>query len=302
MSDDTDQGNIRLLRKAIVKEVKKHRDGGIDLNSLRKIAISSLPNEELPNTKTIFKLAFEALEHAGSLIEEEGVIKLVPRTKDAPTKKRKLADINDNDTLEIKVGTTTGNNSSSSTDHIRKELWKYGEQAWKENLLDQDYLTKNPDRITRLFCGNLNKKITEEQLKNAISGIVYIKWIIDKTSKEFYGSSFLEMKDPESAANAVQMDKSKVMGRPLKVYYCPPKPGDVWPPVNSGSGGSTSNSAFIQRRQSTPKPEDCKKIFCGNLSYEIDDDTMVKFFEGCGEIVGLRWLTNKDTGEFRVEC
>jgi RNA recognition motif-containing protein len=48
------------------------------------------------------------------------------------------------------------------------------------------------------------------------------------------------------------------------------------------------------------KPPGCRKLFIGNLSYEIDDDTLVKFFEGCGTMTGLRWLTRKDTGEFRV--
>ena len=32
----------------------------------------------------------------------------------------------------------------------------------------------------------------------------------------------------------------------------------------------------------------------------IDDDTIVEFFKECGgEIVGLRWLTHKDSGEFK---
>ena len=32
----------------------------------------------------------------------------------------------------------------------------------------------------------------------------------------------------------------------------------------------------------------------------IDDDTIVEFFKECGgEIIGLRWLTHKDSGEFK---
>jgi len=104
--------------------------------------------------------------------------------------------------------------SSNTTDiDYKGELWKYGEQVWRDNMLDQSYLTTNPDRITRLFCGNLNKKITEDQLKNAIPGIMHIKWIIDKGTKEFYGTTFLEMKDPEAAAAALQLDRSKLLGR-----------------------------------------------------------------------------------------
>ena len=48
------------------------------------------------------------------------------------------------------------------------------------------------------------------------------------------------------------------------------------------------------------KPEGCRKLFIGNLSYEIDDETIVDFFKDCGTLTGLRWLTRKDTGEFRV--
>lgn len=56
------------------------------------------------------------------------------------------------------------------------ELWKNGEQVYRENILTTEYLTSNPDSITRLFIGNLNRKINEEQLKSAIDGITHIKW------------------------------------------------------------------------------------------------------------------------------
>lgn len=164
------------------------------------------------------------------------------------------------------------------------------------------------DSITRLFCGNLSRKITEEELKAYLPGIVYIKWITDKETGEFYGSSFIEMKDPASAAMAVMQDKSKFMGRPLKIYYCPPRPGDQWPPKETqrgGKGGATaaaasSSSGNPPGREKTPKPEGCRKLYMGNLSYDIDDDTIVDFFKDCGTMIGLRWLTRKDTGEFRV--
>jgi hypothetical protein len=94
-----------------------------------------------------------------------------------------------------------------------KELYKDGEKAWRNGLLDEEYLSKNPDRITRLFCGNLKLTITEEQLTNCINGITHIKWMTDKQTREFYGSTFIEMKDPAAAAAAVQLDKTKLLGR-----------------------------------------------------------------------------------------
>jgi hypothetical protein len=84
-----------------------------------------------------------------------------------------------------------------------KDLWKNGEAAWRDGTLDSDYLVRNPDGITRLFCGNLKLDVTEEALRGHITGITFIKWQKDKVTKEFYGSTFLEMKDPKAAAVAV---------------------------------------------------------------------------------------------------
>ena len=187
------------------------------------------------------------------------------------------------------------------------ELWRTGEQMWRDGTFDDDYLARNPDNITRLFVGNLKKTVTEDDLHNCLEGITYIKWITDKQSGEFYGSTFLEMKDPNFAIGAVLKDKQKFLGRPLKIYYCPPRPGDIWPPKNrdgstmgasKGAGSSTGGSG-PPRRERTPKPPGCKKLYMGNLSYNIDDDTICDFFKECGEVIGLRWLTRQGTEEFR---
>lgn len=180
------------------------------------------------------------------------------------------------------------------------DLWKNGEKFWRENTFDPEYLRLNPDRITRLFCGNLNKLVTEEDLRNCLPGITFIKWITDKSTGEFYGSSFIEMKDPAAAALAVSKDKDKFMGRPLKIYYCPPRPGDNWPPVEGSNKKANTGSTVGGSRPKTPKPEGGRKLFAGNLAYEIDDDIIVDFFKDCGTMTGLRWLTRQGTNEFRV--
>jgi nucleolin len=85
--------------------------------------------------------------------------------------------------------------------------------------------------------------------------------------------------------------------RPLKIYYCPPRPGDVWPPLDGRVGMTAPPRAT---KSISEKPEGCRKIFVGNLSYNIDDDTLVDFFKDCGTMTGLRWLTHKDSGDFKV--
>lgn len=46
-----------------------------------------------------------------------------------------------------------------------------------------------------------------------VQGITHIKWMTDKVTREFYGSTFIEMKDPKAAAAAVMLDKTKLLGR-----------------------------------------------------------------------------------------
>ena len=57
-------------------------------------------------------------------------------------------------------------------------------------------------------CGNVTYSLT---------GVIHIKWMTDKESGQFYGSSFVEMANVHAAARAVAMDGQQLSGRPLKV-------------------------------------------------------------------------------------
>ena len=84
---------------------------------------------------------------------------------------------------------------------------------------------------SRLYVGNLNWKIDEESLNGAFGGCVtHYKWITDRESGQFYGTCFVEVATPADAAACVALAGTKVMGRPVKVEYSPPRAGDVWPP------------------------------------------------------------------------
>jgi nucleolin len=65
--------------------------------------------------------------------------------------------------------------------------------------------------------------------------------------------------------------------------------------IRPGEGNTSSKP----RMEKSAKPVGCKKLFAGNLSYNIDDEAMIDFFKDCGSLVGLRWLTHKGTEEFR---
>ena len=114
------------------------------------------------------------------------------------------------------------------------------------------------------------------------------------------------MESSSRAADAVGKTGSQLKGRPIKVNYAPARPGDVWPPTTSnkssashgsGGGGQAGGSGL---KAMSVKPPDCRKLFIGNLSYDIDDDGISKFFGSVdAEVKAVRWLHHRDSGDFK---
>lgn len=46
-------------------------------------------------------------------------------------------------------------------------------------------------------------------------------------------------------------------------------------------------------------PNACERLFCGNLSWDIDDDAIKEFFKDCGTINDVYWLEDRETGKFK---
>ena len=56
------------------------------------------------------------------------------------------------------------------------------------------------------------------------------------------------------------------------------------------SGGSHSGGV---------RPEGCNTLFLGNLSFNIDEETIRQTFAECGEIAQVRWGMDRETGDFK---
>jgi len=64
--------------------------------------------------------------------------------------------------------------------------------------------------------------------------------------------------------------------------------------TGGGQAGGTGRKAMGE------KPEGCLKLFIGNLSYEIDDDAITKFFAAVdAELKAVRWLHHRESGDFK---
>mmetsp|Transcript_7902 Transcript_7902/g.9050 ORF Transcript_7902/g.9050 Transcript_7902/m.9050 type:complete len:346 (+) Transcript_7902:35-1072(+) len=62
----------------------------------------------------------------------------------------------------------------------------------------------------------------------------------------------------------------------------------------SGLAGLTNN-----KNKPASNPTATSKIFCGNLSWDIDDDAAKAFFKDCGETTDIFWLTDRESGKFK---
>jgi len=96
------------------------------------------------------------------------------------------------------------------------------------------------------------------------------------------GTAIVTFSTLDQATKAIALDGEYMGPRYLKIRMFQPRAG--------GSGPS---------RPAGERPEGCTTVFCGNLSFQIDEDSLKDFFKGCGEVKQIRWGTDKESGDFK---
>jgi nucleolin len=312
----------------------------MNVKELRTSVLAALKLAVDKSSKNGFKLAIKRLEEDGKKVSlsSNGIVKLcksersthTSKKKEKKKRKREQEDIDKDD----KDADDNGDNDEDE-DVDRKMLKEkkptftveIDDEANSKILEEEDNAAStidpkdknkpcknNPQGITRLFLGNLPFAITEPTLNAHLKDCVtHVKWITDKATGKFYGSAFIEVKCSKDAAMCVsQMNGSMLMGRPLKINYAPVRPGEEgdWPPRSKViTGGKVANASSIGGggqaggsgiKAMSAKPEGCCKLFIGNLSYEIDDEAITKFFMTVeSELKAVRWLYHIDSGDFK---
>ena len=154
-----------------------------------------------------------------------------------------------------------------------------------------------PTSSTKVYMGNLAWSIDEAAIGEAFADcgeVLSIKWFEEKETKKFLGAGVVEFDSTEAAARAVAAAGRQVHNRETKIR--------AWEERgNTGEEKRAAKAAKFEVKPMGPKPAGCYTLFMGNLNFAIDDDEMYKFFkEGAdAEMVAVRWLTNKESGEFR---
>ena len=125
-------------------------------------------------------------------------------------------------------------------------------------------------------------EVTEPEVKAffkgmEITGVDMPTWPDSGRSKGFANLTFASQED---AGKAIAMNGATMGSRWLKIEQhngrTPFKPG------NPGE-----------------KPEGCTRVFVGNLSYDIDEETLRAALKDCGTITRLKWGEDRETGDFK---
>lgn len=263
------------------------------VKKLRKLVLMSLQLEEDDKVaKKTYKKTMQALEKNDEIqIDSEGNVK--------HKRKRKK------DTKKDKKESKKSKKAKEESEERDDESDKDDENAESDTPKKGNKCPGNPQGVTRLFLGNLPFAVDETSLSEFLPGVTHIKWVTDKETGKFYGSAFIEMDTSEAAAKAVAKSGEQLMGRPVKINFAPARQGDVWPPpkkVISGNAGLTTGGQAGGKgiHAMSAKPDNCTKLFIGNLSYQIDDDAITKFFASVdAEVKAVRWIHHKDSGDFK---
>eukprot|EP01121_Diplochlamys_sp_Union-15-3_P009618 TRINITY_DN2623_c0_g1_i2.p1 TRINITY_DN2623_c0_g1~~TRINITY_DN2623_c0_g1_i2.p1 ORF type:complete len:400 (+),score=74.68 TRINITY_DN2623_c0_g1_i2:167-1366(+) len=166
-----------------------------------------------------------------------------------------------------------------------------------------------------VFLGNLAPDVTEKLIMETFSSCGPIKEVRLKRHKDtnkVKGFGFLEFWNVEGALNSIKMNGVSIMGRQVKLEFSdtpknggasplPPEPKiRLEPPISKQPMANYKERPRrdVHQEPQRPRPEGCTTVFIGNLSDEVDDDTIFNIFTHCGTIKEIRWQNDKE-GNFK---
>ncbi|EEF30417.1 Protein gar2, putative [Ricinus communis] len=158
------------------------------------------------------------------------------------------------------------------------------EVAEETNIISESQISE--DSATKVYVGGIPYYSTEEDIRSYFEGcgtITEVDCMTFPDSGKFRGIAIIGFKTEAAAKRALALDGSDMGGFFLKIQ--PYK----------------TTRTFQAKKVSDFAPkivEGYNRIYVGNLSWDITEEDLRKFFSGC-KISSVRWGTDKETGEFR---
>uniref|UniRef100_A0A803M2R5 Uncharacterized protein n=1 Tax=Chenopodium quinoa TaxID=63459 RepID=A0A803M2R5_CHEQI len=181
--------------------------------------------------------------------------------------------------LGVKEGSDLSKEKRIETEEKQSEV---DNAVFPEQIVDETR-EGNEDDCKKVYVGGMPYSSTEDDMWSffdhcgTITDIDCMKF--PETGK-FRGIAFISFKTEEAAKKALALDGSEMDGFYLKIQ-----------PYKATR--TTKSSAFIP-----PVIEGYNRIYAGNLSWDITEEDLQKFFSDCN-ITSIRFGEDKETGEFK---
>ena len=182
---------------------------------------------------------------------------------------------------------------SSDSDEEEKPAEKAEEAPKKRKALDDPVIpakkakTEESAASATLFVGSLAWAVNDDILYQAFSecaDLVSARVITDREGGRSRGFGYVDFSNEESAKAALEAKNgSDLEGRAMNIDFSGAKPS------NDNPRDRASNRA--DRHGDSVSPES-DTLFVGNLSFDIDQDSVRDFFAGAGEVTGVRLPTD----------
>ena len=213
-------------------------------------------------------------------------------------------DDDDSDESEKKVGKKMSedkkeneNKKESAKETSKKEEDSDDEEEEKEKEKEEkndeekndDEEGLPPNAYEELFVRNIGFNTTQEELADAFAkygDVEESKIVMDKQTGKSKGFGFLKFYEKKSAVAAMNdADNIVVGGRNLQIRYSNDKEGQM-------KGGNKNNNSAKKG------PVSEFGIFVGNMSYQCNENDLIKFFKDCGKVLDVR-IAKKPDGKLK---
>ena len=120
--------------------------------------------------------------------------------------------------------------------------------------------------------------------------------LLTKPDGKSKGTAFVKFGWKSEYNQALELDGSELMGRAIKVSEAQKKDNDA-------NGRGFQNNSRPQRTFDKPEGDaviETSTLFIGSLSFKSTPDSMKKFFSRCGDVVGARIVTDRETERVNI--
>eukprot|EP00804_Cyclotella_cryptica_P022884 CCRYP_005095-RA/>CCRYP_005095-RA protein AED:0.12 eAED:0.12 QI:177/1/1/1/1/1/3/279/480 len=239
---------------------------------------SSESEDEAPAKKEVKKEESSSSSSDSSDSEEEGAKKKENDKKeeagDSSSESDSSSDSEDEDSKETEESKLPTNETKKRKSDAVVTPENNGGDYKRQNLGEEDN--------TKVYVRGLPWKATEDEVRDffAQCGEIASLELPMMDDGRSSGTAIIDFTTAEAAASAIEQNGADFNGRWLSIKYSSSKP-------------------IIAPREASQKEPGCTTVFVGNLSFQIDEDTLREAFQSCGEIASIRFAEDRESGAFK---